>query len=152
MTRMPCACASAGERNVCGTPPTSRLPWSGWCTPSRMRTSVDFPAPFSPDEREDLAGSRRSTSVERRRAPERRRSVSTRRAQPTGAASIARKAARPSAGIAARPSPRRTVESLICGTACPCSARNLSGDDEVGRHVGRSRATACRSYRIAPAS
>src|SRR5690242_13235212 len=48
MTRMPQACASRGSRNARSELSTVMLPWSGMCTPSSRRISVDFPAPFSP--------------------------------------------------------------------------------------------------------
>ena len=47
-TRMPASCASRAEAKTAGLPSTAIVPWSGVCSPSRMRRSVDLPAPFSP--------------------------------------------------------------------------------------------------------
>ena len=48
MTAMPAARAAAGPCRVTSRPATVSVPLSGWCTPARIFTSVDLPAPFSP--------------------------------------------------------------------------------------------------------
>ena len=48
MVMTPAAMASRGPLKCRTSPPTAISPRSGRCTPPRMRTSVDFPAPFSP--------------------------------------------------------------------------------------------------------
>src|SRR3954447_23762074 len=48
MTAMPAARAVAGLSRATGTPSSSTRPLSGRCTPARILTSVDLPAPFSP--------------------------------------------------------------------------------------------------------
>src|SRR5664279_2078401 len=48
MIEIPAACAAAGPEKLTGTPSSSTVPLSGWCTPARIFTNVDFPAPFSP--------------------------------------------------------------------------------------------------------
>ena len=54
--RMPASCASRAEAKATGRPSTAMLPWSGACSPSRMRISVDLPAPFSPTSAVTVAG------------------------------------------------------------------------------------------------
>ena len=56
--RMPASCASRAEANATGRPSTAMLPWSGACSPSRMRISVDLPAPFSPTSAVTVAAGR----------------------------------------------------------------------------------------------
>src|SRR6266516_4071027 len=48
MTAIPASLAAAGLCSAMGLPSASSVPLSGWCTPARILTSVDLPAPFSP--------------------------------------------------------------------------------------------------------
>ena len=57
-TRMPASCASRAEAKRTSRPSTRIVPASGACSPSRMRSRVDLPAPFSPTSAVTLAGGR----------------------------------------------------------------------------------------------
>ena len=48
MIEMPASRAACGPARTTGWPSTASVPLSGWYTPARILTSVDFPAPFSP--------------------------------------------------------------------------------------------------------
>ncbi len=48
MIAMPAAMAPAGPCSSVRWPFTRSVPLSGWCTPARIFTTVDLPAPFSP--------------------------------------------------------------------------------------------------------
>src|SRR5690348_6694695 len=48
MMDTPADWAAAGPENDTGSPSMSSAPESGRCTPARILTSVDLPAPFSP--------------------------------------------------------------------------------------------------------
>ena len=67
---MPAAFAAAGPGSVTSRPLTLSVPLSGWCTPARIFTRVDLPAPFSPTNA-CTSPARRSTdpSISARTAP-----------------------------------------------------------------------------------
>ena len=48
MMARPAPIAPAGPCSTVGPPLTRTVPLSGWCTPARIFTMVDLPAPFSP--------------------------------------------------------------------------------------------------------
>ena len=68
-----CDGAAPGRAIVTSLPPKVIVPALGGCTPARILTRVDLPAPLSPDQRDDLAGVRRRGRC--RSARRRRRSV-----------------------------------------------------------------------------
>ena len=114
MATMPAAMASRGPSNRHALPSTAISPRSGRCTPPRMRTSVDLPAPFSPTSAcTSPASTSKSTPSSARVAP---KCLDTPRALPAGlvmpVASRRQRATRATRIFSSAKRPRSMITSL----------------------------------------